>query len=180
MPRLMAWKALCCSLVVGLFSGTSTQVAQVKERSIAGRWIVEGNQPHMATALVTDTVDWAGLSARREKDILMVGSDIDQEVVFRSDGSGFLRDKRRGKVQFLYHLFCDTSRTEYSRVDSAGYYVEGGPPLVPCELRIWDATYSFLWDRSDARADSIQLSRQTRVGTMVVAQTYFMMRRGRK
>lgn len=126
-----------------------------------------------------DTMDHAGLEHERMKDILKVYGDNDQEVLFRPDGSGVLRDKSRGRMHFKYAFSCDTLKPEAQLIDSAGFYVEGGILLIPCELKVENATYRLRREQTLSLPDSLWLSRVQYVGSVDVSEWHFLMIRER-
>ncbi len=135
----------------------------------------------MAHTMVSDTIDWTRLNAEVEMDVLKTGSSVNQHVRFRSNGRGVVRDEARGRVRFEYTISCDSAHAYGQMVDSAGYYVERvDQPVIPCELRIGHATYGLLREPRSPFLDSTQISRQLRVGRMIVSESYEMMiRQGR-
>lgn len=141
--------------------------------------MVPGNQPIMGESLEADTIDYSGFERERTNDILKVFGDIVQKVHFRRDGSGVLRDESRGKMHFKYAFTCDTLKPEAQLIDSAGYYVESGSPLIPCELKIANATYRLLREQTCSLRDSLWLSREQYLGAVSVVRLPFLMIRER-
>ena len=172
---------LMAALAATFCSCVSRQTIAGSEWSILGEWIVPGGQPPMARTMVSDTINWKELGAQVAMDAIKTTSNDDQMVRFRAGGIGEVRDKGRGRVRFEYAFSCDSTKAFLQMGDSAGYFVElVGQPLIPCELRIGDATYVILCEPRTPFADSTQVSRQIRSGAMVVSESYVMMiRKGR-
>lgn len=172
--QLALTRILLFVLAIAASSCASRRGITDAENPIVGAWLFpKGSDASTGRTVQNDTIDWAAVRDQLSGDVVKWNHDLDQSVRFKANGKGVLRDAARGRVRFTYSCECDASRAFAQLVDSAGYYVDTGSPLIPCVVHIGDAVYELLREPDVPLRDTVGLSRQLRVGRALVSEQYF-------